>query len=57
MSQAIRQVLAQPEMAQRLEDLGGQATPSTTPEAFRQRVQQDIERFRRIVASRNIPQE
>jgi tripartite-type tricarboxylate transporter receptor subunit TctC len=56
-SQAIRQVLAQPEMAQRLEELGGQATPTSTPDTFRQRVQQDIERFRRIVSSRNIPQE
>jgi tripartite-type tricarboxylate transporter receptor subunit TctC len=55
-AQAIRTVLAQPEMQQRLDDLGGKASPST-PDAFRQRVQQDIARFRRIVASRNIPQE
>jgi tripartite-type tricarboxylate transporter receptor subunit TctC len=55
-AQAIRTVLAQPETMQRLEDLGGKATPST-PEQFRQRVQQDITKFRRIVATRNIPQE
>jgi tripartite-type tricarboxylate transporter receptor subunit TctC len=55
-AQAIRTVLAQPETMQRLEDLGGKATPST-PEQFRQRAQQDIAKFRRIVATRNIPQE
>ncbi|RPH44285.1 MAG: tripartite tricarboxylate transporter substrate binding protein [Burkholderiales bacterium] len=55
-SQAVRTVLAQPETMQRLEDLGGRASPSS-PDAFRARVQQDIARFRRVVATRNIPQE
>jgi len=55
-SQAVRTVLAQPEVAQRLEDLGGRSSPSS-PDAFRERVQRDIARFRRIVSSRNIPQE
>ncbi|HYF59262.1 MAG TPA: tripartite tricarboxylate transporter substrate-binding protein [Burkholderiaceae bacterium] len=54
--QAIRAVLAQPETIQRLDELGGKAGPST-PDAFRRRVEQDVARFRRIVASRNIPQE
>ena len=55
-AQSIRAVLAQPETMQRLEDLGGRASPSS-PDAFRTRVQQDIARFRRVVATRNIPQE
>jgi tripartite-type tricarboxylate transporter receptor subunit TctC len=55
-SQALRTVLAQPETVQRLEELGGQASPGT-PEAFRARVQQDIARFTKIVSSRNIPKE
>ncbi|MFN7643745.1 MAG: tripartite tricarboxylate transporter substrate binding protein [Burkholderiales bacterium] len=55
-AQSIRAVLAQPETMQRLEDLGGRASPSS-PDAFRTRVQQDIARFRRVVATRSIPQE
>lgn len=53
---AIRTVLAQPEVAGKLEDLGGRASPSSGDE-FRQRVVDDIQRFRRIVATRKIPQD
>jgi len=56
LSAAIGTVLAQPEMVQRLDELGGQVSPGT-PEAFRARVRQDIERFNRIVTTRNIPKE
>jgi tripartite-type tricarboxylate transporter receptor subunit TctC len=55
-ARAIRTVLAQPETVQKLDELGGRASPST-PEAFRQRVAQDVARFRRIVATRGIPLE
>ncbi|MEI7444857.1 MAG: tripartite tricarboxylate transporter substrate binding protein [Burkholderiales bacterium] len=56
LGQAIRTVLAQPDTVQRLDDLGGRASPSSSAE-FRTRVARDIDRFRRIVASRGIPQE
>jgi tripartite-type tricarboxylate transporter receptor subunit TctC len=56
LGQAIRTVLAQPDTVQRLDDLGGRASPSS-PAEFRARVARDIDRFRRIVASRGIPQE
>ncbi|HMS79751.1 MAG TPA: tripartite tricarboxylate transporter substrate-binding protein [Burkholderiaceae bacterium] len=53
---ALREVLAQQDVVQRLEEFGGTPAPGT-PDAFRERVQRDIERFRRIVAVRKLPQE
>jgi tripartite-type tricarboxylate transporter receptor subunit TctC len=52
----IRRALSQPDVGQRLADLGGKATPST-PEDFRERVQTDIAKFRKIVAARRITPE
>ncbi len=55
LNRAIREALADPEIVRRLEDLGGSPGPSS-PAQFRDRVAKDIDRFRRIVASRGIPQ-
>lgn len=53
---AMRQVLADPTLQQRLTDLGGQPAPSS-PEAFRNRVESDIAKFLGVVESRKIPRE
>jgi tripartite-type tricarboxylate transporter receptor subunit TctC len=50
---ALVKVLADPQIKQRLSDLGGGAAPST-PEDFKARVERDIERFTQVVASRKI---
>jgi tripartite-type tricarboxylate transporter receptor subunit TctC len=49
-------VLADPQIRQRLADMGGQATPSS-PEGFRNRVETDIARFNRIVTTARIERE
>jgi tripartite-type tricarboxylate transporter receptor subunit TctC len=54
-NRAIREALADPDIVKRLEDLGGRPGPSS-PEQFSERVQRDIESFRKIVSSRGIPQ-
>lgn len=53
---AVRQVLAEPAVQQRLAELGGQAAPSS-PEAFRGRVEDDIAKFSRVVENRKIERE
>lgn len=50
---ALMKVLDDAPVKQRLSDLGGGAAPST-PEAFKARVEDDIARFQRVVASRKI---
>ncbi len=49
----MRAVLQKPEVVQRLADLGGSAMPSS-PDELRARVVSDIEKWKRIVDSRNI---
>ena len=49
----VTRALDKPDVAQRLAELGGGATPSS-PEAFRDRVAGDIAKFRQIVATRGI---
>ncbi len=48
--------LSLPDVRQKLAELGGEATAGP-PEAFRQRVQSDIGRFRQVVAASRIPTE
>ncbi|MBM3407159.1 MAG: tripartite tricarboxylate transporter substrate binding protein, partial [Betaproteobacteria bacterium] len=55
LNRAIREALADPEIIKKLEDLGGRPGP-TSPEQFRDRVQRDIDSFRKIVSGRGIPQ-
>jgi tripartite-type tricarboxylate transporter receptor subunit TctC len=55
LNRAIREALADPEIIKKLEDLGGRPGPSS-PEQFRDRVQRDIDSFRKIVSGRGIPQ-
>lgn len=52
----LAKALQNSELQARLAELGGRATPST-PAEFRSRVETDIDKFRRIVAARNIPLE
>jgi tripartite-type tricarboxylate transporter receptor subunit TctC len=52
----IRKVLAQPDVRDRLAELGGQAGPST-PEQFRERVERDITRLGALVESRKMERE
>jgi tripartite-type tricarboxylate transporter receptor subunit TctC len=52
----IRKVLAQPEVRDRLAELGGQAAPSS-PDQFRERVERDIARLAGLVESRKIERE
>jgi tripartite-type tricarboxylate transporter receptor subunit TctC len=56
LNREVRRALDKPEVAQRLSELGGGATPSS-PDAFRDRVASDIAKFRQIVASRGIKPE
>jgi tripartite-type tricarboxylate transporter receptor subunit TctC len=52
----VREAAAQPDVAQRIRDLG--AIPRTvTPAEFRARCEREIARFKSIVAARNIPME
>jgi tripartite-type tricarboxylate transporter receptor subunit TctC len=53
LNREVTQVLGRPDVAQRLEELGGKASPSS-PEGFRERVAGDIAKFREIVKSRGI---
>lgn len=55
LNRAIREALADPDIIKKLEDLGGRPGPSS-PEQFRDRVQSDIDSFRKIVSGRGIPQ-
>lgn len=52
-SQEVKAVLADPRIQARLQELGQRATYST-PEETRARMESNIDRFRKIVASRNI---
>jgi tripartite-type tricarboxylate transporter receptor subunit TctC len=56
LNREITRLLGDPAVSQRLAELGGEATPSS-PEAFRDRVQNDIAKFRQIVATRRITPE
>lgn len=53
LNREVTQVLGRPDVAQRLAELGGKASPSS-PERFRERVAGDIAKFREIVKSRGI---
>jgi tripartite-type tricarboxylate transporter receptor subunit TctC len=53
LNREVTQVLGRPDVAQRLAELGGKASPSS-PEGFRERVAGDIAKFREIVKSRGI---
>jgi tripartite-type tricarboxylate transporter receptor subunit TctC len=52
----IARAVQNPELQNKLAELGGRASPST-PEHFTKRVESDIAHFRRIVAARKIPLE
>ena len=54
LNREVRAVLEQPDVRQRLADLGGTATPST-PEEMRDRVEREVARWKRIVALKGIP--
>jgi tripartite-type tricarboxylate transporter receptor subunit TctC len=56
LNREVRRVLGKPEVVQRLAELGGEASPSS-PEEFRDRVRNDVEKFRQIVATRRITPE
>jgi tripartite-type tricarboxylate transporter receptor subunit TctC len=49
----LRKALAEPEVEKRLAALGGGAAPSS-PEEMRRQVQEEIERWKRLVTSRNL---
>jgi tripartite-type tricarboxylate transporter receptor subunit TctC len=52
----IREIIASPEVAARIRELG--ATPrGSSPEEFRARSEREIARFRSIVTARRIPME
>ena len=56
LNREVTRALGKPDVVQRLAELGGGATPSS-PEAFRDRVANDIAKFRQIVATRGIKPE
>jgi tripartite-type tricarboxylate transporter receptor subunit TctC len=56
LNREVTRALGKAEVAQRLTELGGGASPSS-PDAFRDRVAGDIAKFRRIVATRGIKPE
>jgi tripartite-type tricarboxylate transporter receptor subunit TctC len=53
LNKEVRAVLAQPDVEKRLTDLGGQVTP-TSPEEMRRHVEDEIAKWRKIVAERKI---
>lgn len=53
LNQALRDVLAQPQVKQRLVDWGGTPAPST-PAAFEQRVENEIRQLSKVVADRKL---
>lgn len=53
LNRELRAALEQPEVKKRLADLGGQAAP-VAPDAMRAQVEREIQRWKGLVASRNI---
>jgi tripartite-type tricarboxylate transporter receptor subunit TctC len=49
----LRKALAEPEVQKRLAALGGGAAP-TSPEEMRRQVQEEIDRWTKLVSSRNL---
>jgi tripartite-type tricarboxylate transporter receptor subunit TctC len=54
LNKSIRKALAEPEVQKRLAALGGGAAPSA-PLEMRRQVQEEIERWAKLVDSRKIP--
>ncbi len=50
----LRAILAQPDVIERLRELGSDARP-TTPDGFRQRVAEDVAKWTKVVAEAKIP--
>jgi len=56
LNKALREVVAQPDVRQRLLDFGGQPQAGSSTE-FRERVQRDILNLRKVVSERKIEPE